>query len=234
MAESNGSIFGPINAETGNTSQFTSVGVAGTPVNILTAEAAAKNNGTYGFKHDFNGNASRCEGFINFTEVDAGYFRFYLFVPTGFQCATNYENCGVIGLWDATQEICALNIRSTGSTTPSRWYWEVVGGSSDAGGDATFHLDTWMRIEIHWVAGTGANGIVNITVDGTALTDQTNLARSSDRADNIRIGCNQYYAVPLDGGYFYTDDIKGDSSAIGAYAEEGGGDGGLLARILLS
>jgi hypothetical protein len=219
MAEAAGDIFGPVNAETGDTTQWSSTVVdAGM---TFDAHADATNNGSYGFRCLSDGAHNDAKGVKTFTEQTEMYVRGYFYIDPDVSVASGDMNY-MFNLYDGGVILATVGVRrSTAGAGP--WeFWRITSDIVGLASIATnFSLGEWHYIEIHFKAGTGANGGWSASVDGDEIfTTDFNDNFSAYAADTVVAGI--YASTPANGDYIYVDDLKGSTSPIGAYAEEGG------------
>jgi hypothetical protein len=217
MAEAAGDIFGPINAETGDTSQFSSFVTADGVT--FAASSGSKAHGDYGFIFTGDGSHSGEYGVIGFTDKTEIYVRFYVYMPADQIATAAWANIIPFYLNDGATNLVAFALRCNASAVP--YNWRITGDQITAANSATnFSLDAWHYVEIHWKAGTGANGGAVVKVEGDTVFDDQDNNCSTRAADVVRFGNPS--GTMVDGDYYYLDDLIGSTTAIGEYAESGG------------
>ncbi len=217
MAESAGDIFGPINAETGDVSQFTSTTTNG--ANTFLADVAAKNEGSYGFHCDFDGSNEQAYGTKDFSEVTEIYTRAYFYLdPITFPAA--YDDLIIFNLYDGSTSL--VNIRIQGDAGGAIYRWRIYGTELTTTSSTTnWGTGEWHYIEIHWKAGTDNNdGGAQIWIDEASILDEFDNNLAAYAADSIDIGGVLRDAPQSADDFIYVDDIKANTSYIGAYSEE--------------
>ena len=186
--------------------------------NTVALAAAAKNNGDYGYKITFDGTNDYAYGIKTFVEQTELYVRLYVYFPAGLDLGGAYANHFILRLFDGGTYIAGLGVRSTLSTpsTPNQWYFDYRFAAGYAAGLTT---NTWHYIEIrflqHGSAG-GAEGWIN----GDAIFSDVNQAEAA-AVDTIHVGAPGGGSIPGAADYLYIDDIKADTSYIGAYSVGG-------------
>jgi hypothetical protein len=182
-------------------------------------DAGAKNNGSYGYK--FTANASDdAYGRKAITAVDEIYVRFYLFIPTGFNVGSGGGESCFIAMFNAVlgDEVRFGIGSSIAAGEPTAWnLWVNYTNNTST---TNFSLNAWHYIEIRYLkhASTGGG---ECWVDGTKIVSDLDQAIAA-QATQFYLGC-QYQTSDIGAGdYLYFDDIKADTSQVGAYADAGG------------
>ena len=221
-----GGIF-VIDAETGDISQWTNIDL-GTD-NVVAAHGDYKNEGDYGFRA-YVGNDHTDGHAYAYKSISEGYndvyVRAYIYIPSSYDMPT-WQVHEVLGFNDGSygNSAAAIAIENYSGTPgpPTYWRFHVIGALADTPRSNTnFSTDQWHYIEVRWVE-DGSNGGIEVWVDGDKLCsdlDQDTTSKNVDRA-YAGIGVS---ADPGIGSYLYFDDIKADTSYIGAYSageEEG-------------
>jgi hypothetical protein len=216
MAESAGDVFGPLDAETGNTSQFDSVTAAG--VNTFTATTGSKNNGTYGFQLTGNSSSNTAYSQLSFTTADEFYIRFYIYISSSFTMNDDFSAWDFLILRDGSTRICRLKFRTLGDPD-TIVYWDFSYRSDATTTTTNFSYDEWHRVEFRYVR-DAVNGGAQFWVDGDLVHDALGNDSSADYPDNFQLG-NPLSTDVLDGSIYF-DDILGSTSAIGPYSDASG------------
>lgn len=205
-----------IDAETGDTSQFSSTTQDGG--NTLTATTGSNIHGTYGFEIDFAGTDRDCFGRYNFSSSQSDiYVRVYF-------------NIQELGLADATF-IDFFNLYSTYDTSwPVYFQLYQIGTGTSLGyrlfvdgtrvinkyNIATFTEGTNHYIEIHYKVDASVGGW-EFWVDGSSEGSDFTLDTSGNDIGTIVIGSDRS-SIPSSSGLIYFDDLEADTSYIGAYS----------------
>ena len=224
MAETGG--LAVIDFETNDTSQFTSIVQAGS--GTLTVADTYKNTsegggGTYGVEVEIvTGGASRAFGKKGFTTATSLYARCYVRLSSAW-AGSNYNSGYFMRFNDGTETFAGRGLQvgfdQTTGGVPYRWAWILADGT-ELSSTTNFSLDAWHRVEIHYVQDASVGG-GEVWVDGTLIGSTLTKNTSAVEVDNLFAG----YMLLMDSnavGYFYMDDIKIDTSAIGAYSAGGG------------
>ena len=210
MAET-GNLYNGLDAETGDTSQFTSVVEGGT--NTLTADVAAKAHGSYGFKVSYLGSSGTAYGSKTFATQTTQYHRFYIYIPSSLTI-TSYSTINFFQLRAGGTYVAQVGAQLFGN---QRWAAQYRYDSL-VYNVLNFSKDAWHYVEVKWVKDASVGGI-EVKVDGdVALTDMNNDTSSYD-VDEIRIGDVEGNDTPDNGDYFYFDDALGDTSPIGPFVD---------------
>lgn len=215
MAESGGIVV--IDAEEGDTSEFDSVTQEGS--NTFAADAGAANNGSYGFKITYDGTNDEAYGYDGFTAETDVYARCYVYIPSTLTSATAWSRTFFLGIWDAAVPCARASFKYNGSNTAYTWETWLAYGVVDT--DATnFSTDAWHYVEIRYLK-HAATGGVQMWVDGTLVHDDLDQAAGLD-PDRVYVGSTSGSTPAVASDYFYLDDIKVDTSQVGAYSDAGG------------
>jgi hypothetical protein len=123
-----------------------------------------------------------------------------------------------------------FSIRGNTSGTDLTWQFSVV---YDAYQDATnFSTNAWHYVEIRYVQNATTGG-GQCWIDGDLVFDHLD-HNCNTALTSIYMGCGYASAAPAGGQVIYFDDIKADTSAIGAYSDVGGGGGGTAVPIVIA
>ena len=222
MAEAAGDIFGPINAETGDTSQFNSTTVEGT--GTFDAHADALAHGSYGFRAIADGANNEFRGNITLSDLTEIYFRVYFNIDPNMLLPAS-GGAFVCALMDGFTTLLRFGPRNStgGAAAPNQWYISGQGMSSGLP-TTNFSVGAWHYVDVHWKAGTGpADGGAVVLIDGDQAFDDINNDVSAYAADGLRVGITDA-SVLAEGDYVYIDDILGKTTGpIGVYTEAGAG-----------
>lgn len=214
MAEAAGDIYGPINAETGDTSQFTSVTGAGTTT--FTATAGSKDHGNYGFALVYNGSNATAYGTKTFTASDIEWHRFYIYVDPLMDLNSTYSVLYNFYLISSGTQILKFGVYSQASGTPTRWVFNYL---STAQTSATnFSLGNWHLIEIKWVKDASVGGGA-LYVDSSLILSDLDQDSTAYTCGSIDIGNPSAGKTPDAGNYIYFDDLIGTTTQRGPYAD---------------
>jgi len=223
MAEAAGDIFGPINAETGDTSQFNSTTVEGT--GTFDAHADALAHGSYGFRAIADGTNNEFRGNKTLSDLTEIYFRVYFNIDPNMLLPAS-GGAFVCALMDGSTTLLRFGPRNStgGAAAPNQWYCSGQGWSGTLT-TTNFTLDAWHYLDVHWLAGTGADGGATAWIDANAtpLINDVDNNLTAYAADGLRVGITDA-SVLAEGDYVYIDDILGKTTGpIGVYTEAGAG-----------
>jgi len=199
-------------AETSTPHEFTSITTGGS--NKYARSTSAANFGLACYKAQFYGSSAIAYGRKDFTAVTDRYYRAYFYLPSGFSGTAN-RTTNIVSLYDGSDILVGFGIQSDGTGAAYRWSVQLYGSAPSS---TNFSLGAWHRVDIHWKAGSGADGGAQVWVDGDSILSLFTLDHSSYAADNLRCGIVSTAFIPDNGEYAYFDDIKGASSYIGAYS----------------
>lgn len=186
--------------------------------NTFALDVNAKNNGSYGYRATFDGVNDDCRGVKAFSEVNEIYARAYIYIKADLDLDATSRALTVFALYDGATRICRVDIKAGGgSATPIMWAFDDRDHSATS--EINFSRGAWHYIEIHWKAGTGADGGGQFWVDGDLLFDSLDGDHTAYLVDEIRIGGMASTGYPdTNGDTIDFDDIKADTSYIGAYS----------------
>lgn len=200
--------------------------------NVFALDAAAKNNGSYGYSATFDGTDDICNGTLTFTERTEIYVRAYVYIHSNFSFSAPAE-CISLRLGDGSVTLCEVRIRRTTAGAGNPEAWRIIGQDLTTTGTGTnFSIGAWHYIEIHWLAGTGADGGAQVWIDGDSVFSEFDNNLTAYAVDRIQVGNTASGANPVADSVLYFDDIKGDTSYIGAYPEEDVTRSGITIRLL--
>lgn len=220
MAETTGVAL--IDFETGDTSQCTSVVEEGS--NTFAAGAGGALHGSYGGIATFDGTNNDAYGVKTFDAASEMYARCYLKFSSDYDSNTGLG--AVLGFNSELLAVARITTydSGTGLTWRRLYYRTDAGETYTALGDAVT-LDQTYLLEIHFKAASGDgnnDGEIHCWIDGTEEVALTNVDNDTITVDRLSFG--QFNAqVPTVGSIIYVDDVKMDTSRIGAYSDAGGG-----------
>lgn len=221
MAESTG-IFLIDGESAGSTPwEFDSISESGS--NTFALSSAAANNGSYGYKLTWDGTNEGCYATKDqaFSTPNDFYLRFYIYIPSG-QTIDSSGYLGLMNLVDFTTYAVYSYIKADGTGTPERWRF-VLQGITSYESNTNFTMDAWHYVEVHYVQSSTVGGI-QVWVDGDSIIDDltNDTSGAGWEIDSVQFGDNAGRSIgtfDTNGDYIYLDDIKADSSAIGAYTD---------------
>ena len=194
--------------------------------NIFSIATGAKAHGTYGYNFAFSGNDGEndCNFYKSFTAGADIYMRFYLYIPSAFDCNQGAQ-LTFGGLHYAKTAVAAKPYflrDASGNINLYRFYYYTNTGITNAAiTPTTITRDTWHYMEMRFKSGAG-DGVVTLWMDGSEIVSVTDLTNNNYQAGYASAG-NITGAIPTASSEFYIDDIKIDSLSIGAYADEATG-----------
>lgn len=186
----------------------------------MAVSSSAKSHGSYGCRFNFDGTNNECHGYRSFTAGADIYARCYFYIPSSFSGSVSTLN--ILSLDYSTSALAVrpvFYIQSGGNIVLYRLYYYT--NSASIYQDLTQTVitrDAWHHVEVRHKTGNG-DGIASMYYDGNLITEISGLTNNNYQAGYVRIG-NIRASVPTSGSYFDVDDVKINSSYIGAYAEE--------------
>lgn len=194
--------------------EWTAITNAGSATFAL--DAAAKQNGDYGYTFDTNG-TDLANGRKAITPIDEIYVRFYIFIPTGFTIGTGPGNYMNVAWFNAGDEV-KFGFAGAEGGVPTKWVARV--GYDQTYPTTNFSLNEWHCIEIRYLKHASAGG-AEFWVDGDSAASDLDQAQNV-QATNFYLGASYISDVIGAGDNIYFDDIKADTSPVGAYSAAGG------------
>jgi len=206
-----------INGEDAGTTPWEFDSITNEGSNVFTLDSDATHRGTNGYSVTFDGTNNDCYAVKAFdVSQDEVYVRGYVYIDSGFTLP-EYQTTQLLTIRDGSTLLADIRIRrgASGSGVPTQW--QIRGQDITSTTSTTnFSLGAWHCIEAHWKAGTGADGGVELWVDGNSAFSEMDNNLTVYSADDITIG-TYWEAVPANGDYLYFDDIKASTEPIGAY-----------------
>jgi hypothetical protein len=218
MSESTGILL--LNAEDNDESGLTITEEGSNNFSITTGAAL---HGTYGYNFAFDGTNNELHATKSFTAGTDIYVRCYFYIPSAF--SMNANNLAVLILRDSSNSryLCYLQFSFSGTTLKAnRFYYRTNAGTAYISLTGDISRDTLHFVEMRYKSGN-SDGVAECWLDDTSIASATGLANDTYQAGYVRIG-NTDPGVPTSGSTFYVDDVKVDSSPIGAYADLSGGN----------
>lgn len=138
------------------------------------------------------------------------YFRGYFRISNGALGVAGNNWQPVVTFTDATTVVAqGLIYADPAGTTFDEWI--ILDPFGNASGTNEFGRGTWKRYELGYERGTGANGFVELRIDGVTAYSRTALDFTSYLIDSIKIGNSNESGNVVD-GYLFWDDIVIDST----------------------
>lgn len=206
-----------MNAETGDTTQFSSVNQALGSYFVAERDAAFTLYGSYGYKAGFFSNADLCYGTTAFTNQSEVYVRAYMYISPNYKVAAAGNSIKILSLVStSSQELVSLYLLANGATNSINSWSTFIDTAGFIITPTNFSTGNYHKIELHFKAGSGANGGGQIWVDNTLLASNLTLNLSSFLANTLIVGPSTTGINSIQGSYLYFDDIKVDSFPTGA------------------
>ncbi len=215
-----------IDAEEGDTSEWDSIEVGGS--NTFIAQGAAANNGSYGFRCLYLGTDDKvfAENILPSAQVDC-YYRFYVYFPTGaypYVGEGAYVDWYLAQLWDETagEYTARLEVESNSTNVRLRRF-RYRHNSGTTAIDITGNVlspNTWYRLELH-VKNANGTGEAELWLGDASIASASSLTNDNYDSERLNLGSMFGSGTPANGEYFYLDDIKADTSPVGAYSVGG-------------
>lgn len=178
--------------------------------NVITAVSDTVNDGSYAARYYYAGTNAYNYLSIPVANKETVYFRGYFRIRTGAKGVGSNNWQPIITLTDATTVVAQTLIYSDPANTTFD-EWIILDPFGNASGTNQWGVGTWKRVELGYERGTGANGFVELRVDGTTAYSRTGLNFTAYHIDSIKIG-NSNESGNVANGYYYWDDIVIDST----------------------
>ena len=214
-----------VNAETGDETQFISTVETG---GTIAATTESKNNGAYGFTVTGNGVVTDGYGIKTFTlgsPYDV-YIRCYVYVPAGTSLGTTGTARGVdiLQIYYSTTLLANIYLYQTAGASAV----DQIGAQNqrpfNGGTNASLSTNAWHYVELEYRGDNASTGGWAWWVDGSLQNSNFALNTATYRASSFRVGqtgIRTNAGVLANAAKLYFDDIKVDTSAIGAYSAAG-------------
>jgi hypothetical protein len=189
---------------------------------LLTVSTAVPNNGA-------NSGLVTCDGshlayaYKTIADQTEVYARAYVRLGANTAGSGTYSGCWCFCLSHGATAL--VNSGFFWDATKTSWHWycscRVPSATSIYnGGAGELTHSQWYRLEIYYKAHASVGG-ATFWVDGTQKGSVMNLATTTaNHCDTVRIGVGAQSCDTLtNASLFYFDDVKVDTSAIGAYVE---------------
>jgi hypothetical protein len=178
----------------------------GTSIDLL---AEAKAHGEYGYKFSWliEGASGNCYGQKSLNE-SALYLRMYLYLCSGFALKQADAVLPVLGFSASDYTtLCNFRAATDGSGVAYQWQFFVRNGESPSI-DQYFSLGKWHCVELYFKY-HATEGAAGCWIDGHLVNEQVGLdtTQYGEPARAI-IGAQQVNGIPLEGMYFYIDDVR--------------------------
>lgn len=196
-----------VDFETGDLSQFSNTDVG---TNTSTVDATAAKTGSYGW-HMVHGGADMVDafGYVTMSSETEAWFGFHINVLDSNLSA--YGSSSYFTLLNSSFSQI-LNIKfedSTGNGIPDRYRIDGS-GLTLVRTTTNFSLSTWHWIEVHYKAGTGADGEVQIWIDDSQVKNETGLNLSANTFLRAIAGFDG--TTPTAGDEWYLDNFISDDA----------------------
>jgi hypothetical protein len=212
------------------TTDFTSKTSQGTNAVAITTTTGEFNNGAKAAKFSFDG--TKTYNYITKTIADATtiYVRLYFKLNSNWAMQANYKAIELLSIKDGATIVSDVNLAvGTTWTKPHIYFRSRVDTGDDVyvGADDEIPLNTWHFVEVYFAAGTGANGVTTVWLNGNQLGTRTGRNFSAYAIDTINVGAGPDFAdnmPPTSASILYVDDVKASATGpIGAFSA-GAGD----------
>ena len=211
-----------IDAETGDVTQLTRTVLDDT--NTITAQATAKNNGTYGFRARLTaGSGKVCIGMKDDASTEI-WARVYFQIPVATSIAS-YAAINILSLWSSNNYYAGDNIlqvaafRDSG-TAGAPNYLSASGDGISGSAAFTFTPGQWYCVEVHWKK-SATVGVCQVWVDEVSKINLSSLNTNTYSLASVMIGTRLcQFAADTD---FWYDDFKASATGyVGLYSAGGG------------
>jgi hypothetical protein len=184
----------------------------------IARSATAKHNTTYGMLYTVT-DAASCQGWASktFTEISSGsvYARFYFYIPTG--TVSTSKTWSLFKLFDGATDVFVVQAIADGAGALTLNAYINNPWAQISTGTTAISRDAWHYIEVKYTihATTGGG---EVWFDGASKGSNALKDTSALKPDNIQIGQTGFGTISALNSTAYFDDVKVDTSAIGASA----------------
>jgi hypothetical protein len=216
------------------TTQFDGKTCDGSNTLTITTTSGEYYRGTQGAEITFDGTSENAYAYVNTGAGSSAefYARFWVKLGSDLSFGGTYQRLGLFYVGEDSnyyQSMVRFGVRSQDPATTFQWYccFHVDQTETFWYGDA-LNRDQWYRVEIHWKAGTGANGGIQVKIDGvTTSLDRMTDNNSANRANlnQVEVGAwaDSGSANPAATKNIWWDDVALDSTGwIGTGPVDGG------------
>jgi parallel beta-helix repeat protein len=207
--------------EVGDTSEFTSTTAdAG---NTVAVDTSIKNHGNYSLKASFGGTNKNARANKTVTSSTNAYTRVYFYLDDSFAIGTADQRVDVILMREGTS---ATRLRLAILRNASNQFYikaeQLYPSTSTiyAGTPGEITLGSWNYIELNYKVDASVGGS-QVWLNGVSKGSNFTTNTSGSVISRIEIGGNSSGQVAPSAGNIYFDDLKYDSSAIGAFSAAG-------------
>ena len=181
----------------------------------ISTTAAHVHGGTNGALTTFDAVNNGCYTYKTVSDNGDVYTRIYIKLNSAFEMNGTYKSLCFIELMDGAQYLARMMFRSLTEATTFGWYASYYNGTGNtfASGIGTPPTDEWILVEMHWTAGSGADGGIEIKINGSSVYSDFNGATSALLCDTIKVGAsNTASGIPTAASEFYFDDFASDDT----------------------
>jgi len=194
--------------------------------NTILVEQSVVHGGSDSAECSFDGTNRDCYAYTTITEQSDIYVRAYIRRNSAFEFTGTYGYFPILVLRDAsTRSVMFLHMRVGDPVTEIGFHCAV---KDNAGASTTlftssgtdFTADTWHYVELRYLV-DGSVGGGQFWLDGVSKGSNFTLDTSGQDVDTLRVGGGSEDAwsnLPIANSILYIDDVKADSSAVGAAA----------------
>jgi len=183
----------------------------------ISTTAAHVHTGTNGAICTFDGTNNGVYAVKTVSDQSEVYTRQYIKFNSAFTVETDYQILVPIELKDGAQYLARVGAKVQADSQTFKWYTQYWNGSGNTAPAITAEnivLNTWYLVELHWLAGSGADGGIEVKIDGVSISSDFSGAQSAARCDTIRVGATAIgNAVPTADSELYFDDFASDDTS---------------------
>ena len=179
------------------TTEFDSKSEGSSNTLVTSATAAYVNSGSKGARADidYTDSASGAYAIKGISDNTEHWFRGYVKFDANLEYGTAFTTVSAFTMRDGSSALWYIYCRADAALNTFHWqvrvrystgsYLTLYQGSVD-----TLTLDQWHYVEIHWKAGTGADGGAEFKLNGTSMASDFTRDCSSYAADTLRCGAD--------------------------------------------
>jgi hypothetical protein len=188
--------------------------------NTFELSTSAVHLGTNGYRATYAGTIDAAYGYLDIASATEIYYREYVRISAGFSLGANYQSIPILYLRSTVTNVVYVEIYdSDADKIADRWFVHGT-GIANVNTATNFSLNAWHLVEVHWLAGTGANGGAEVKIDGTSIYSDLDHDLTAYAITRIAVGDNGINGCsPVAGGVIDYDDVKAlDTGWVGAAA----------------
>ncbi len=173
-----------LTAESGDTSEFTSVTEEGTC--DISANNTNPDTGTYAFRCLWDGTNESVYGLKTFSNQSEAWLKARIRIDSTLNWSSTFRSIRVLGLFDGSIAVFEMGISRRAGSVPEAWYY--YDRTNTQYPTTNFSRSEYHTVKMQFIKGTGADGVARLWIDGDLAYEKTDLNFSAYDIDGIRVG----------------------------------------------